>query len=520
LNYFGKTDDRVIIVGAGIAGLVSALLLAADGMDVTVLEKASRPGGKIHQLSVAGRNVDAGPTVLTMRYVFDEIFAEAGLNFGSHVGLQPCDVLARHAWSEHERLDLLANRTDAAEAIAEFAGPRAARDYLEFCRRAQAIFDLLEPVYMREMRPSPVRMMRNVGVGRWLDLWAIAPFTRLWDELGRAFQDPRLRQLFARYATYCGSSPLLAPATLMLVAHAEQKGVWLVDNGMQEIARAFAAAAESKGAHIRCDCRVDDILVENGRVCGVRLATGERLAAEAVIANVEVGALKSGTFGPSVARAVARSKSGVRSYSALTWAISGQSRGLGLARHSIVFSRDYAREFADLSRGQLPHDPTVYICAQDRDDKGRRRTGSGLEPERFLIIVNAPAIPDRGGVPIAAEELALCEIAMKTTLSRSGLAIEVEDQLRTSPADFSRMFPGSNGALYGTATHGWAASFKRPTARSRIPNLYLAGGGIHPGPGLAMAALSGRMAAHTVLTDHRSTRRFHPVAMPGGMSMR
>ena len=118
-------------------------------------------------------------------------------------------------------------------------------------------------------------------------MMGISPFTTLWSALGGHFRDPRLRQLFGRYATYCGSSPFSAPATLMLVAHVEQEGVWLVDGGMHRIARALAGLAESKGARFRYGADVARILVENGRTTGVALASGEVLAAGRVVVNAD-----------------------------------------------------------------------------------------------------------------------------------------------------------------------------------------------------------------------------------------
>ena len=114
--------DRVVIVGAGVAGLVSAFALAARGLDVTVLERGSAPGGKMRQIAVGSSQIDSGPTVFTMRWVFDELFAAAGKNFADHIRLRQLDILARHAWDEHGRLDLFADRERSVEAIGDFAG--------------------------------------------------------------------------------------------------------------------------------------------------------------------------------------------------------------------------------------------------------------------------------------------------------------------------------------------------------------------------------------------------------------
>ena len=218
------TSQRVIVVGAGIGGLVSALELAARGTEVLVLERAAQPGGKMRELQVGGAAIDAGPTVFTMRWVFEELFNAVGARLSDHLCLQPVSVLARHAWNADERLDLFADVSRSADAIGTFAGAAASRGYLDFCERARQIYGTLEQPFLRGSRPNPVSLASRVGLGGLPGLMRISPFATMWSELGRHFADPRLRQLFGRYATYCGSSPFLAPATLMLVAHVEQDG--------------------------------------------------------------------------------------------------------------------------------------------------------------------------------------------------------------------------------------------------------------------------------------------------------
>lgn len=514
----------VIVVGAGIGGLVSALELACAGREVLVLERALAPGGKMRRVTIDGTAMDAGPTVFTMRWVFEELFEAAGTRLAEHVRLRQAAVLARHAWADGSRLDLFADRQRSAEAIGDFAGAGAARGYLAFCERAARIYQSLEQVFLRDSRPSPASLLARAGLRGLPGLLQISPFTTLWSELGRYFTDPRLRQLFGRYATYCGASPWAAPATLMLVAHVEQSGVCLVDGGMHALARAVADLAAARGARFRYAARVDDILVRSGRACGVRLAGGEELAADAVVFNGDVAALSSGLLGARPRAAVVATDPRRRSLSAITWNLLASPRGFPLARHTVFFSNDYEAEFTDLfKRRRLPRAPTVYVCAQDRNDDG---TLAPVAEERLLLIVNAPATGDRG--PIAPEELTRCDTETFQHLSRCGLRLlrQPDRTLVTTPSDFERLFPATGGALYGQAPHGWAASFSRPGARSALPGLYLAGGSVHPGPGVPMAALSGRQAAASVLADaatttragHASTARSGRTAMPGGTS--
>jgi 1-hydroxycarotenoid 3,4-desaturase len=494
---------RVVVVGAGVAGLVAALELARADVRVTVVERMAAPGGKMREVRAGGPCMDAGPTVLTMRWVFDEIYARAGTTLERQLTLQPARILARHAWSGSERLDLHADPRESAEAIGVFAGAAEARGYADFCARARRMYQTLEGPFIEATRPNLLSLVGRVGWRGLGDLRRIAPFATLWKALGEHFRDPRLRQLFGRYATYCGSSPFLAPATLMLVAHVEQAGVWLVEGGMHRIAASLAQLGTSGGVEFRYGAAVAAIGIDSDRVSGVTLADGEVIEADAVLSNADIGALGAGHLGAQVLRAVAPVPRAARSLSAITWALSTRTSGFPLSRHNVFFGADYASEFDDIfRRGRLPQAPTVYVCAQDR---GAAATVAPPGAERLLVLVNAPPSGDTHAY--ARSEIEPCETRTFALLERCGLQVERQPahQLVTTPADFERLFPGTGGALYGPASHGWRASFRRPGARSRIAGLYLAGGSTHPGPGVPMAALSGRQAAAAILADHALT---------------
>ena len=512
---------RVLVIGAGVGGLVAALLLAARGLAVTVVERAGQPGGKMRTTEVGGTQIDAGPTVFTMRRVFEDIFTQAGAALADHLVLRPASVLARHAWGPNERLDLFADIDRSADAIGRFAGATEARGYRDFCARAQRIYESLETTFIRSQRPRLETLVAAFGFRGLGDLWQISPFVSMWRTLDDHFRDPRLRQLFGRYATYCGSSPFLAPATLMLVAHVEREGVWFVEGGMHRIARALADLASTNGATFRYTTEACEVTLEGGRAARVKLTSGERIDADAVVINADVAAVSSGRLGHDIAAAVPNVPPSARSLSAVTWGMVAKTQGFDLLRHNVFFSDDYAGEFDDIfRRGKLPAEPTVYVCAQDRDDQERAEADSVGAAEALLCLVNAPPTGDREALD--PSEIAQCEERTFRLLERCGLHITRRDEttVRTTPSDFERLFPATGGALYGPASHGWMASFRRSGARSRMPGLYLAGGSTHPGPGVPMAAISGQLAAAAVLADFDSMSTSRPAVMRGGMSTR
>ena len=511
------TDGRTIVIGAGVGGLACAIDLAARGTHVRVLERAAAPGGKMRALPAGNAAVDAGPTVFTMRGVFDALFADAGARLEDRLRLTPLEVLARHAWDGSAHLDLFADRARSADAIGRFAGAGAARGYLEFCARAKRVHDALDRDFMRASKPTPAGLVRRIGWRGARDMLAAPPFASLWSALGRDFADPRLRQLFGRYATYVGSSPFACPATLMLIAHVEQEGVWSVEGGMARVAQVLAALARELGATIDCGAEVARIELGDGGARGVVLADGTFLAADAIVCNADAAALAGGRFGAAVAartRALAPAR---RSLSARTWTLRGRGTGFAFVRHNVFFSRDYKAEFdAIFGRDEAPAEPTVYVCAQDRADAAQAPDGGD---ERFLVLANAPANGDRGdGGPAA---MARAAQAATEVLKRCGAAIELDHPTATAtgPTGFEALFPATGGALYGQASHGWTASFARPGTATPIPGLFLAGGSAHPGAGVPMAALSGRLAAAAVRAHLVSIAPSRTTVTHGGTSM-
>lgn len=490
--------SRVVVVGAGMGGLAAALDLQVRGHQVTVVERAREVGGKVRRVGVGGAVVDAGPTVLTMRQVFDDLFDDAGVRLDDMVPLRRLETLARHAWQDGSRLDLYADPERTVDAIGAFAGAADARGYRRFMDYARRIWECVEEPVLRSQRPTFATLVGRVGLtGGLRTLMTIDSRRSMAQALGDFFHDPRLRQLFGRYATYSGCSPLQTPATLNLIAHVEASGAWVAEGGMWRLAQAVAEVFERRGGTLRLGQGVDEVLVERGRATGVRLEGGERVDADAVVVNADVAALLAGRLGSAARRAVTADEVGERSLSATTWALLAPTAGAPLVHRNVFFARDPSRELAALfDERRAPADPTVLVCAQDRVGD---EAWSG--PERLLVMTAAPADGDRS--PMSDEEIRQCEERAFDVLSRCGLTVgrTPEATVATAPRDFERLFPATGGALYGGLAHSWKATFDRAPSWSRIPGLYLAGGSVHPGAGVPMVAAGGRLCAERVAAD-------------------
>ncbi len=494
--------QRVVVIGAGMGGLAASVDLARRGFDVEVVERAAKPGGKMREVDAGGAMIDAGPTVFTMKWVFEGLFRDAGAKFEECLELQTASILARHAWrGGGGRLDLFADIEQSAAAIADFAGGREADGYRAFCKRGADIYQTLRDTYMAAQRPSPIDLVRRVGFTNLGAMWRTAPMKSLWAELGGYFHDERLRQLFGRYATYVGSSPEFAPATLMLIAHVEQEGVWIVKGGMRRVADALQRVGEANGAHYRFNAHVEEIQIRDGRACGVRLVGGEAISSDAVVFNGDISALGTGLLGKTANKAAKPIAREDRSLSAVTWCVNAQTQGFPLHHHNVFFAEDYLAEFdAVFKRRTITAAPTVYICAQDRADAAADRHIERAR-DRMLVLINAPA--DGDIAPMSDERVAALRDTAFGLVRECGLAIDQSTMscVTTPPHGFHALFPATGGAIYGRANHGSMASFARPGAVSGVRGLYLAGGSVHPGAGIPMATISGRLAAERVASD-------------------
>ena len=499
------SSGRVIVIGAGIGGLAAALPLVHRGFDVTILERQSVPGGKMRQVN----GVDAGPTVLTMLDVFEALFDNVGATLGDHVTLIPQDILARHWWPDSGPLDLYADATRSADAIGAFAGPGAKSEFLAFSARAKRLFDGFSDPMMRQAEPSLAALsahvmkhpslIRDMGVGQTLK--------RL---LTTSFTDPRLRQLFGRYATYVGGSPDRSPALLSLIWEAEARGVWCVKGGMSALAAAIAKLIVAKGGTIRTNATVKKINTAFGGVSGVTLTSGETLYTDQIIFNGDPRALALGLLGEASTCVGSITTKRPRSHSANVWSFAAKPSDLPLVHHNVFFCDPRKNEFAEIERGYIPSDPTLYVCAEDRG-----QDTDIPDIERFEIIMNTPPLTQRAAQP---EDYEICHTRTFPALRRFGLSFSPEpgpDALTTAK-NFDALFPGSAGSLYGQTPHGMTAGLERPTARTPIKGLYLAGGGTHPGAGVPMAALSGKHAAAAIVTDRTSISRSRKTVTPGG----
>ncbi|UWR24405.1 FAD-dependent oxidoreductase (plasmid) [Sulfitobacter sp. S190] len=511
-----QQSKHIAIIGAGIGGLSAALRLAHTGARVSVFERHAAPGGKMRTLPSVAGPVDAGPTVLTMKPVFDALFSDVGARLEDHVTLEREPLLARHFWRDGTMLDLMADHDASARNVEAAFDTNAARAYDRFCDRTARLFDAFDAPMMKTAAPTLGALTAEVARRPAL-IRDMAPHQSLATMLRQHFAEPKLAQLFARYATYVGGLPSQVPALLCLVWEAERRGVWHVKGGMHQLARAIARLATSRGAQFHFDTHISRIEVQDGAPCAVVTSAG-RIPVDAVLFNGDPKALVDGHLGTACRHAVAPKGTTARSLSANVLSFAARpTPDIPLAAHNVFFAADPDREYLPLIKGQPQTDPTLYVCAQDRFG-GQ----TPLKEERFEIILNAPPVPPGNAPPLSppAKEIPQCQTLVLNTLRDFGLRFSPapDPKTLTTPAMFNEMFPGSTGSLYGRSPQGMMAAFQRPTVTTAIPGLYLVGGGVHPGAGVPMATLCAAHAAAAIQKDLCLTSTSHRAVMLGGMS--
>jgi phytoene desaturase len=333
---------------------------------------------------------------------------------------------------------------------------------------------------------------------------ALSPRT-LDQQVAAFFQDPHLRQLFDRYATYNGSSPYKVGAVYSIIPYVELAGGgWYLRGGIYALAQALEKVALELGVTITTSSDVRRILVERGEARGIVLADGRIVRAKAVIANSDVVTTHRELLSP-----VVRNPHQMRRMTALEPSCSGFVLMLGvkgrypqLAHHNIFFSDDYKAEFVELFEERVPlRNPTVYICASSRTDE----TQAPPDSENLFVLVNAPYLTEKSNWQQDAAPYREHILKLLSSYPQAGLE-DLQERIvceaMLTPKDFQRLYGANAGSIYGLSSNARVAPFTRPGNRSQtIRKLYFVGGSTHPGGGVPLVILSGKIVSELVFDD-------------------
>ena len=484
---------RVVVVGAGLGGLSAACHLAGRGHDVTVVERDSTPGGRAGRLELGGYRFDTGPTVLTMPDILEEVFAAAGVDMADLVQLRPVDPMYRACFADGSELRVRHGRDAMTEEIRAVCGAREADAFGRFVDWLQRLHDLERPSFIDRNFDGPLDLVRPLGPA--LRLLQLGALRRMSSQVGRFFEDDRLRRLFSFQSLYAGLAPYEALAVYCVITYMDTVGgVYFADGGIHAVAAALATAATKAGADVRYDAPVEQIELAggtSGEVRGVRLAGGERIAADAVVCNpdlpVAYEALVPGLRPPRVVR------TGRYSPSAVVWhaGVKGELP-FGAAHHNIHFGAQWDEAFrAVLDGGRRMPDPSILVTAPTVGDP------TMAPPGRHSLYVLEP-VPNLDGRVDWARERDRVRDDLAARVTSFGYPTDVEVEQLVDPLDWERQGM-ARGTPFALAHRFFQSGPFRPgNVHRKAPGLVFVGSGTQPGVGVPMVLLSGRLAAERV----------------------
>ena len=486
-------SKQVVVIGGGLAGLSSAIHLARRGFSVDLFEQTSRLGGKMNEVRQDGYRFDTGPSLLTMPFVLDELFAAAGYRREELLTLVPIEPMCRYFYADGTRLDASSDRTRMNEAIAALS-PLDDGQFDRFMAYSRRIYELTAEVFLYTPIHEWQKLLQRRHLATFFALPSIDAWRTVHKGVRRFFQDARIVQLFDRYATYNGSNPYQAPATLNIIPYVEYGfGGFYIKGGMYRLVEALESVARVLGVRIHSGQPVQEIILSKGGVAGVRVE-GELLRADRIVCNADVVS----AFNRLLPGFAAQSRQLNRlepSLSGMIFLWGVNQRHPELAHHTIFFSDDYGREFAQIFLElRAPDDPTIYVAITSRADAGDAPPGC----ENWFVLVNMPYLRPGSDEPEVGEVRS--RILVKLRQHGIDLTGQIASETVITPRDFLQRYDSNAGSIYGLSSNSRSMAFRRPANRSRVVRgLFFAGGSCHPGGGIPLVLLSGKMAADLIV---------------------
>ncbi|MCG3155622.1 MAG: Diapolycopene oxygenase [bacterium] len=488
-----RLPKRVLVVGAGLGAMSAAVRLARMGFRVTVFEKNAEIGGKAGERILGGYRFDTGPSLLTMPFVVDELFAFAGYPREQFLQYFPLEPICRYFFPGGSRLDASSEVARMKAEIARLSAGEAAQ-YEKFLAYSRRIYQLTAEVFLFSPFHEWRKLLRRRNWRALLSLSQIDPLRTVHQGVARFFSDERLLQLFDRYATYNGSNPYRAPATLNIIPHVEYElGSFYVQGGMRRLVTALAQVLQALGVEIHTSRRVEKILHDGKKVTGL-LVNGEKVEGDYVLCGQDVvvaheQSLEGFDWRRRQLRKLEPSCSGL----VFLWGV--RQRHSQLLHHNIFFSHNYRREFEQIFDELVPpEDPTIYLAITSKSDP-EHAPGTG---ENWFVLLNMPYLNGRLDWQ---KELPWVRDRVLAKLSRFGLDLggDIEVESVITPQDFYDLYLSNRGSIYGISSNRRSTAFRRPPNRSRdLKGLYFAGGATHPGGGIPLVLLSGKLAAELI----------------------
>ncbi|TRO64151.1 1-hydroxycarotenoid 3,4-desaturase CrtD [Christiangramia sabulilitoris] len=483
---------KAIVVGSGIAGMATALRLRKKGYEVQVFESNSYPGGKLHAFEKDNFRFDVGPSLFTMPHFVDDLYRLYDLDPRDYFNYKTKENICNYFWEDGTTFSVKKDTGQFVEdAVKTFSTSR--EEIENYIAGAREKYELTAGIFLEKSLHKPSTYLSGETLKALLQTYKLDINKNLNQLNEKSFRDPKLVQLFNRYATYNGSSPYQTPGIMSMIPHLEMHfGTFFPKGGMHSITKCLFLLARDQGIEFRFDEPVEQIEHDGKNATGIRTAAGQ-YNADIVFSNMDIfptyHKLLKDIKKPERTLKQERSSSALIFY----WGVKGSFPELDL--HNILFSNDYREEFRMIfQKKSLGNDPTVYINITSKEEPGDAPPGC----ENWFVMVNAPGnygqdwneLVSRARMNIIDKINRVLKVNMEELILSESIMDPVKIENDTS---------SYRGALYGAASNSKFAAFLRhPNFSNQLKNLYFCGGSVHPGGGIPLCLLSAKIATDLI----------------------
>ena len=489
---------RVVVVGAGLAGMSAAIRLAAEGNEIILVEKGDRVGGKLNIREGLGFRFDTGPSILTMPWVLEQLFSSAGKNLHEYLKLVRVTPEWRAFWPDGTRMNMESDLVGMMNNLHEFS-PGEEDHLLDYLNHAQKLYQLTKKGFYKQTIRGLADLRR---LHSWKELLAMDPMKTVHQTTSQYFNSEKVQQLFDFLVMYVGSSPYDAPAILTQLAHVQLGlGVWYIEGGLYNLARAEQRVLEELGVKILLQTEVERIDAPSGVATGVILKDGSRMSADVVVCNLEVPTAWRTLLKDHPKRAAVLSE-----ISKFSPSVSGLVLLLGLdtqypelAHHNFFFSSQPEVEFSQVFQHAVPaQDPTIYIGVSARSDSTQAPVGK----DNLFVLTHVPPLAEGEDWSSQAARYREVVLAKLEHMGLKDLRTHIEWEYQFTPNELKQLYGAHGGSIYGVVSDRKRnGGFKIANQSSEVRNLYFVGGSTHPGGGVPMVSLSGYLTAQAILSS-------------------
>ncbi len=486
----------IAIVGAGIAGIATAIRLRSQGHSISVFEVNTYPGGKLTAFSEKGYRFDMGPSLFTMPQFVEDLFRVASKPIAEYFAYKKKEVVCNYFYEDGTTFSALADITEFADQASKTFDVEKPV-LLDYLNKSKKKYDLTASLFLEKSLHKTATYLSKDTLKAIFNINALDISTTLDDLNTTVFKDERLVQFYNRFATYNGSSPYQTPGIMSMIPHLEQYyGTYFPNGGMHAITQSLFRLSQDIGVEYHFNQNVEEIITKAHKVQGIKV-NGVFVEADIVVSNADVvptyRKLLPNHKAPEKVLKQPRSSSALIFY----WGVKQQFSQLDL--HNIFFSKDYKTEFDYIfNKKDVYNDPTVYVNITSKEEPNDAPQGC----ENWFVMINVPSntgqdwddIIERSRQHIKEKLNRLLDINLDTL---------IEYEAILDPRTIESRTQSYQGALYGASSNNkYAAFLRHPNFKNSIKNLYFCGGSVHPGGGIPLCLLSGKIVSELIANQH------------------